>query len=91
MTKILTASIPLPDQLDEAIREVIESGEYDTQIDVIQSALGLWGQRHQERKSAKERLRTLFEEGLASGPAVPLDMPALRARVKAKLTESQDE
>ncbi|TDR36337.1 hypothetical protein DFR29_12919 [Tahibacter aquaticus] len=36
MTKILTASIPLPDQLDEAIRDVIESGEYDTQVDVIQ-------------------------------------------------------
>lgn len=91
MRKTITASIPLTELQDEAISQVIGSGEYGTQVEVIQSALGLWVQRHQEREAAKERLRRLCEEGLASGPSIPLDMPALRARVKAKLAESQGE
>lgn len=90
MKKIITPSIPLSDPQEAAISQALESGEYGTEAEVIQSALGLWVQRFQEREAAKERLRVICEEGLASGPSISLDMPALRARVKAKLAESAD-
>lgn len=89
MRKRLDASVPLTDPQDEAIRRVIERGEYGNQVEVIQSALGLWLQRYEEREAAKSRFRAQVEEGIASGPSIPLDMPAIRERVKTKLSESR--
>lgn len=89
MRKKLEAVVPLTYPLEEAIRRVIERGEYDSQVEVIQSALGLWLQRYQEREAAKEQFREQVEEGVDSGPSVVLDMPAIRERVKMRLSESR--
>lgn len=71
----LTISLS-PKQL-ECIEKAVESGDYASNSEVLREALRLWERREQLRALETARLKRLYEEGLASGEPVKVDMKEL--------------
>lgn len=65
-----TISIAVPEPVVAYIDERVAAGEYGNRSEYIRDLV-----RRDQRERAKERLRTLVEEGLASGPGVALSRP----------------
>jgi antitoxin ParD1/3/4 len=60
-------SIALTEELARDVDAAVATGDYSTTSEVIRDALRLW---KREREAHIERLRRLWEEGLASGDPV---------------------
>jgi len=71
----LTISLS-PQQLNR-IEQAVESGQYASNSEVMREALRLWEQREQMRELEVTRLRRAYEEGLASGEPVKVDVQSL--------------
>ncbi|MFZ5617802.1 MAG: type II toxin-antitoxin system ParD family antitoxin [Pseudomonadota bacterium] len=69
-----STSVTLGEHWEAFIRTQIESGRYATASEVLRESLRLM-ERREVRLSA---LRDAIAEGLASGPATPLDMNEIR-------------
>ena len=68
MGAIRKISIALTEEMAVSVDQAVASGDYATTSEVIREALRLWkGQRLTSNTAA---LRRLWEEGVASGPAV---------------------
>lgn len=75
-----STSVTLGEHWEGFIRTQIESGRYATASEVLRESLRLM-----ERRDAKiEALREAIKEGLASGPATPLDMDEIRRAARAE-------
>ncbi len=83
-------TIDLPAATAEKVREAIESGEYASAGEVMRAALRLWEDRRELRSRDVEALRSLYDEGKASGIVGPLDMPRIlnAAKERAKAAKS---
>ncbi len=68
-TKVEKLSVSITTAQAQAIREAVKEGAYASSSDAVRDALRLWGDRRQERAAAIEKVRRLWDEGLASGPA----------------------
>jgi antitoxin ParD1/3/4 len=78
-------SMTVPADLEERIREKVESGQYDDPSDVIRAAMRLLDTR--DRKL--QELRALVAEGLASAERGEVDefTPALMAKIDREADE----
>lgn len=72
--------ISLPDTLKAWAESRIAAGQYDTASDYVRDLM----RRDQARSDAMRELKQLVAEGLASGPAVPVDRAALKAEGRAR-------
>ena len=88
MPNIEKLSIALTAEQAAAIRAAVEAGEYATTSEVVRAAVRDWQARRQLRKEEIRHLRTLWDEGLASGPAGPVDMDDLRHDARARLKKA---
>ena len=73
-----TVSVELPDPMRSFVDERVRQGAYADAAEYLRDLV-----RGDREAQAAERLRELIQEGLASGPAVPMtddDWAALRAR-----------
>jgi len=80
-------TIELPDEAAKDVEAAIASGDYADAQDVLGEALLIWRHRRQEEI---ERLRRLWEEGLASGeprPFTPEVMEEMLAEAKARAAQ----
>ena len=75
----------------DASREeaAVEAGEYPTTGEIVREALRDWQFKQELRRKDVERLRRLWDEGKASGPAEPLDFGELRKQARRRLAEIQ--
>ena len=62
-----TVSFAIPESLTEYIDERVATGGYGNRSEYIRDLI-----RQDQREQARARLRTLIEEGLASGPPTAL-------------------
>ena len=85
MGEIRKVDVSLSDELITQIDDAIADGDYAGLDEVVGTALKLWAKKR-ERKIAE--LRTLIEEGLASGEPVPgnFDVEEIRRRGMERLT-----
>ena len=67
-----TMSFALPESLREYIDERVRSGQYGNTSEYLRDLI-----RRDKADQAKQRLRELITEGLASGPARPLSPNAI--------------
>jgi len=82
-------TIELPDEAAKDVEAAIASGDYADAQDVLGEALLIWPHRRQEEI---ERLRRLWEEGLASGEPRPVPedwAEQIIARGKKRLEEKR--
>lgn len=86
MANIEKLSIALPDDMVEAIREAVDSGEYATTSEVIRDAVRDWRLKRRVEAMDLEDLRQLVQEGIDSGPSIPAE--EVFARMKAKFAEA---
>ena len=87
MPDIQKFSVALTGEQLAALKAAVESGEYATTSEIVREAIRDWQFKRELRQQDVNRLRQLWDEGKASGPAQPFDIErtiaAARARLKA--------
>jgi antitoxin ParD1/3/4 len=70
-----------------ALKAAVEAGEYATTSEVVREAIRDWQFKRELRQEDIKRLRQLWDEGKASGPAEPFDVERTLAAAEARLKE----
>jgi antitoxin ParD1/3/4 len=87
MADIQKVSVALTSEQLAALKAAVETGEYATTSEIVREAIRDWQFKRELRQEDIRRLRQLWDEGKASGPAQPFDIErtiaAARARLKA--------
>ena len=77
-----TMTVDVGDELREFIDNLVKSGDYRTQSEVLRDALRLL--REKQAESRLQTLRDLLAEGLSSGEPEVWDKDAFLKRMKGK-------
>jgi antitoxin ParD1/3/4 len=86
MSKVEKISVAITSELAQAVRVAVETGDYASSSEVIRDALRDWTEKRERRAAAIARLRSAFEEGLASGEPVEREpIEEFFARNRARL------
>lgn len=85
MPTVEKVSIALTGEQLQALRAVVEAGEYATTSEVVREAIRDWQLKRALHQDDLRRLRQLWADGLASGSAGELDLTALRREARARL------
>lgn len=80
----MPSSYTLGEHYEKFVRELVESGRYNTASEVIRDSLRLLEDAEILRNVRNEELRKLIQEGLDSGDAGPLDMEEIIAEAKRR-------
>jgi len=76
----MASSYTLGNHYEAFVRELLASGRYASASEVLRDGLRLLEDRERQREAKIAALRDAIREGLESGPAVPLDIDAIKAR-----------
>jgi antitoxin ParD1/3/4 len=79
-----TLTISLSPQQVARLQNAVESGAYASNSEVIREALRLWEQHEEIRSLELARLKSAYDDGMASGPGRVIDAEALLGEIKAK-------
>ncbi|MGH7988462.1 MAG: ribbon-helix-helix domain-containing protein [Candidatus Binataceae bacterium] len=71
------------------MKAAVDAGEYATTSEIVREAIRDWQFRSELRREDLKRLRRLWDEGLASGPAVPLEFAELRREARQRLAAAR--
>ncbi len=82
MSKIDKISIAITREQHAKIKAAVGRGDYASTSEVVRTALREWELKEEMRRLEGERIAKLWDEGIASGPAV--DGPAAMDRLRAK-------
>ena len=85
MSNIDKISVAITSEQHAKIRAAVDRGDYATTSEVIRTALREWELKEELRRLEGERIGRLWDEGIASGPAV--DGPFTMERLRAKYAE----
>lgn len=88
MATVEKISIALPTDMASLVRKAVATGDYASSSEVIREALREWKARRSARANAIAEMRKLWEEGIASGPAIALDIAAIKKRGRQRLQGS---
>lgn len=86
-SKIEKISVAITAEQHARIKAAVERGDYATTSEVIRTALREWELKEELRRLEGERIAKLWDEGLASGPAV--EGPPIMDRLRAKCAEME--
>ena len=89
MPDIQKISVALTGEQLSALKAAVASGEYATTSEIIREAIRDWQFKRELRQEDVKRLRKLWDEGKASGPAEPLDFEELRRDARKRLVETR--
>lgn len=89
----MTIDNPLPPHLARFVREQVAAGRFQSEDDVIQTALRLLEEQAHSREAAHAWLKQELDRGLSSKPAAPVTAEFWdhrRARVRADAASDRD-
>ena len=89
MPDIRKISIALTSEQITALKAVVDAGEYATTSEIVREAIRDWQLKRKLQQEDLKRLRQLWDEGLASGPAAPLDFNDLRREGRRRLAAAR--
>ncbi|MGX0905189.1 antitoxin ParD1/3/4 [Roseovarius sp. MBR-79] len=75
-----TMNISLPDPMKTWVEEQAKTGRYANSSDYVRDLI----RRDRARREAISEIQATVDEGLASGPAAPLDRSTFKAQMRAK-------
>ena len=78
-------NVSLTPQLEDFVRQKVESGLYGSASEVVREALRLLGERDAHLISRRQEIR----DGLASGSSAPIDIDAIKAEGRRRLGQGQ--
>jgi antitoxin ParD1/3/4 len=84
---IQKVSVALTGAQVATLKAAVEAGEYATTSEIVREAVRDWQFKREYRQEDVKRLRRLWDEGKASGPAEPFDIERTLAASKARLGE----
>ncbi|MCC6627506.1 MAG: type II toxin-antitoxin system ParD family antitoxin [Chloroflexi bacterium] len=84
MATIERISIALTQDMAALAREAIAIGEYASNSEVICDASWDWKLKRTLRQQQIDEVRRLWEEGIASGSAGPLDVAAIKQQARRR-------
>jgi antitoxin ParD1/3/4 len=70
MANVEKVSVALTPEMAAMMRRAVETGEYASASEVMREALREWKHRRMRRERAVDELGRLWDEGMASGPAL---------------------
>jgi antitoxin ParD1/3/4 len=85
MAGIEKISVALTAEQVAALRAAVDAGEYATTSEIVREAVRDWQLKREFRKEDINRLRELWDQGLASGSADRVNMRDLRDEARARL------
>jgi antitoxin ParD1/3/4 len=85
MAGIEKISVALTAEQVAALRAAVDAGEYATTSEIVREAVRDWQLKRVFRKEDINRLRELWDQGLASGSADRVNMRDLRDEARARL------
>ena len=88
MPNVEKMSLALTVQQAAMMRDAVSTGAYATTSEIVREAMRDWETKWLARSEDIRRLRALWEEGKASGPAQPIDFDELRKEASAKLKDA---
>lgn len=89
MANVEKLNVALTGEQVAALHTAVASGEYATTSEIIREAVREWQMKRQLRQEDIQRLRLLWDEGIASGSAGVLDMKSLRRDARQRLAGAQ--
>jgi antitoxin ParD1/3/4 len=89
MADIQKVSVALTAEQITALKAAVQTGEYATTSEIVREALRDWQFKRELRQEDIKRLRQLWDEGKASGPAQPLDWGELRREARQRLAQAK--
>jgi antitoxin ParD1/3/4 len=78
-------SVALTTEQASALKAAVDSGEYATTSEIVREAVRDWQLKRELRQEDIKRLRRMWDEGIASGPAGKQDMKKLRKEARGRL------
>ena len=88
MPDIQKVSVALTGEQIAALKAAVETGEYATTSEIIREALRDWQFKRELRQEDIKRLRKMWKQGKASGPAEPLAFAELRREARKRLKQA---
>jgi antitoxin ParD1/3/4 len=85
MAGVAKISVALTPELHEIVQDAVTGGDYASTSEVIREALRDWREKRDRKQEAIKELRRLWDEGIASGPARPLDIEAIKREGRKRL------
>lgn len=82
-------NISLTPQLEELVKKKVDSGLYGSASEVMREALRLLDERDRLHAVGLEKVRAEIKKGTESGEPTPLDIAAIKARGRKRLTAEQ--
>jgi antitoxin ParD1/3/4 len=89
MANVEKVSVSMSPQHAELLRDAVESGAYASGSEVVREAMRDWSAKWQQRRGDIQRLRELWAEGKASGPATPVDFDEVLEEAREELKASR--
>ena len=89
MANVEKISVALTFDLAAIVRQAVESGDYASASEVVRDGLRDWKLKRAVEQETVHELRRLWQEGIDSGPAEPLDMAAIKREVRARLAAEE--
>jgi len=88
MPDIQKVSVALTGEQVTALKSAVETGEYATTSEAVREALREWQWKRELRGEDLKRLRELWLDGKASGPAVPLGLAKTSREARQQLKKA---
>jgi antitoxin ParD1/3/4 len=88
MSDVQKLSIALTAEQIRLLKDAVETGEYATTSEIVREAIRDWQFKRELRREDLLRLRQLWDQGKASGEAVPADFDEARRVARQRLANS---
>lgn len=89
MPSIHKVSIALTGEQIDALKAVVEAGEYATTSEVVREAIRDWQFKRELRQEDIRHLRRLWDEGIASGKSEPVNFSRFRTEARQRLRKAK--
>ena len=89
MQQHVKRSITLSSDMDEAISEAVERGDYPSANEIVDEALRLWNEKRDNFGFTLAELQTLVAAGVDSGPGKYASMDEIKAEARRRLSREQ--
>lgn len=92
MPEVQKISIALTAEQIGALKAAVDTGQYATTSEIVREALRDWQFKWELRREDLRRMRQLWDEGKASGPAVLVDFDDTRREaIRRTATAAEDQ